>query len=228
MTVVAFIPARGESKRIPHKNLELLGDLPLIVYSIKAGLDANLVDLVVVSTDDSGIAQVAKKFGAKVQYPRPKELSDDVATIEGVILHSISELEHEGISPDIIVILQPTSPFRTGKHIDEAINKFISSKADTLTATTYVSEHPNYMWKPQGDRIIPFFSIEAQKTGRNQLPQLLIENGAIYIVSKEGFLKNGLYGKIIVPYLMSKIESVDIDEKIDLEWAKYLKTKNLI
>lgn len=225
MSVLAIIPARGQSKRLPNKNKRLLGGIPLIEYTIKAGLDAVMVDNIVVTTDDSEIALISQSLGVQVQYPRPAKLSEDDSPIEDVIKHSILLFETNGSHPDIIVLLQPTSPFRTAKHIDDAINLLITSQADTVTAVRRVVEHPYYMWKQNNDEIIPYYSIEKQFTSRNNLPSFYIENGSIYVIKKNIFIQYGLYGNRVMPYEMSQIESIDIDEAIDLDWTEFLMLK---
>ena len=225
MIVLAIIPARGQSKRIPHKNIIDLNGIPLIGYSIKAGLEATLVDQVLVTTDDKDIAKISKKLGAEVQFPRPAELSGDHDILEDVLRYIINTYDSE-YQPDIVILLQPTSPFRTAKHINEALDLFLKSGADTVTAVHRVSEHPYYLWKLNGDQIEPFYSFEEQKASRHILPPFYIENGSIYIIKKDVLLNDGLYGKRVIPYEMNLHDSIDIDDPIDLEWARFLLSKS--
>jgi CMP-N-acetylneuraminic acid synthetase len=220
--ILAVIPARGKSKRIPRKNLTLLGEKPLICYTIEAALGAGLVKNVVVTTDDLEIAETSKLYGAQVQYPRPEELSGDTSSSLDVLKHSVAFFEAGGSHPDIIVLLQPTSPFRTARHIDEAIKLLLETNADTVTAVRKVIEHPYYLWKTKGETIVPLYTYDHQTMGRNKLPSFYIENGSIYVTTRGSLFRFGLYGKTVVPYEMTMLESVDIDEPIDLTWAEFL------
>ena len=122
MSVLAIIPARGESKRIPRKNLARIGGVPLIAWSIKAALDSSLIDRVVVSTEDEEIAEVSKRFKAQVPFLRPEALATDNASIEEAVEWTIRELkETNRYHPTIVVCLFPTHPFRTPELIDRAI-----------------------------------------------------------------------------------------------------------
>ena len=121
MKVLSIIPARGGSKGIPLKNLVLLNQKPLLYYTVIASLKSKIINKTVVSTDNKKIGKVALKLGAEVVY-RPKKLATDTTALEPVIEHVLNYLNrHQNYTPDIIVILQNTSPLRTAKHIDEAL-----------------------------------------------------------------------------------------------------------
>lgn len=218
---MAIIPARGQSKRIPHKNIIDLNGTPLIGYTITAALKSKYIQRVIVTTDDERIAEISKTYGAEVQYPRPTELSGDHDNLENVLKYMVKSYAVD-FNADVLVLLQPTSPFRKTLHVDQAIELFINSGADTVTAVQKVSEHPYFMWKIYDGQLMPFYSLEDQKSSRHQLPQFFIENGSIYIVKKETLLKDGIYGKKVIPFEMNHFDSVDIDEPIDVEWAKFL------
>lgn len=225
-TYLAVIPARGESKRIPRKNLILLGGRPLIAYTIEAAQNSGRLTRTIVSTDDEEIALTAKTWGAEVPFLRPRELALDRSTILDVVVHTLEALEQSGSIIDAVVMLQPTSPFRTGQHIDECIELFELSGADTVTATSHAREHPYYAWSVAGDRMVPFFSLEKQMTPRQDLPPALIENGSIYVAKRLIIAENTIYGRKIVPYMMDWNSSVDIDTPEDMLWAEFLLTRS--
>lgn len=220
--VLAIIPARGKSKRLPRKNIALLEGKPLICYTIEAALNARFVSNIVVTTDDLEIAEISKSCGVQVQYPRPEELSGDISPSEDVLKHSVAAFEATGSHPDIIMLLQPTSPFRTASHIDAAIQLLLTTNVDTVVAVRRVIEHPYYLWKTRNKTIVPLYSYKHQMLGRNKLPMFYIENGSIYITTRASLFRVGLYGKLVVPYEMSMLESTDIDEPEDLLWAEFL------
>ncbi len=219
---LAVIPARGGSKRIPRKNLILLAGKPLIAYTVEAATSSRKLSRSIVSTDDDEIASVAKQFGAEVPFLRPAELAQDKSAVLDTINHALSHFERQGDRINAVVLLQPTSPFRTGKHIDEAIDLFESSGADTVTAVCNAREHPYYAWTVENGRLQPFFSLEKQMTARQDLPPAVMENGSIYVL-KRSLLKSGtLYGEKIFPFFMGRDASLDIDTTEELSIAEYL------
>ena len=131
-TILGLIPARGGSKGLPRKNIRPLLGKPLIAWTIEQALASEYLDRVVVSTDDEKIAEISRKYGAKVPFMRPKESAADEARRIDVVLHAIDWMEKNDNSYDLIMLLQPTSPLRTSEDIDKAIKLFISKKADSL------------------------------------------------------------------------------------------------
>jgi CMP-N,N'-diacetyllegionaminic acid synthase len=226
MNYYAIIPARGGSKRIPRKNLAPLGGKPLIAYTIEAARASKKLSRLIVSTDDEKIASVAKQFGVKVPFLRPVELAQDKSSVLDAINHALSHFERQGDRIDAVVLLQPTSPFRTGKHIDEAIDLFESSGADTVTAVCNAREHPYYSWIVANGRLQPFFSLEKQMMARQDLPPAFIENGSIYVIKRSIIAKKNIYGSKVVPYLMSAAIGIDVDTADDLQWAEFIMSKN--
>ena len=120
-TFLAIIPARGESKRLPRKNIMELAGKPLIAWTIEAALNSQFIDEVVVTTDNQEIAIVAQQYGANIPFLRPNKLASDTATTFDVVRHAIGHYRENGKIFDFIILLQPTSPLRTKDHIDEAI-----------------------------------------------------------------------------------------------------------
>jgi CMP-N-acetylneuraminic acid synthetase len=224
----AVIPARGGSKRLLQKNIKLLAGRPLIEYTIRAASDSKRISRIIVTTDDIEIANISRGFNIDILYPRPSELASDTASPIDVLKYVVNKIETDKTSIENVILLQPTSPFRTGRHIDAAIDLFSKSDADTLTSICKVKEHPFWLWKQDTDQIIPVFSMNHIRMDRHKLPQYYIENGAIYIVKKSTLFRQGLYGSNVIPYIMGDAESTDIDDILDIEWAELLISKNLV
>lgn len=224
LNYLAIIPAKGVSQRIPGKNLKLLAGKPLILYTIKAAQNAKKIDRIIVSTDDKKIASYSQLLGLKVPFLRPKKYARATSPVLETILYTVEEIERENIKIENIVLLQPTSPFRTAGQIDKAIKNFEKSKSDTLTSVCDCKEHPYYALKLKNNFLVPlsrkYFAVE-----RNKLPPMLIENGAI-IIFKRALLKlPKIYGKNIMPYIMDEQSSLDIDTMADWDYAQYLLDK---
>lgn len=221
---LGIIPARSGSKRIPGKNVvEFLGK-PLIAHTIETALSSRL-ERVVVSTDDDKIALIAKAFGAEVPVLRPARFAEDCSPVTEALLHMVEHFESAGEIVENVVLLQPTSPFRTAVHIDECIELFESSAADTLSTVYYAREHPYYTWTVEESYMVPFFTMEEQVLPRQKLPVALVENGAIYIVKRSVLKSGSIYGENIVPYVMSFEDSVDIDTPDDILLAEFINSK---
>jgi CMP-N,N'-diacetyllegionaminic acid synthase len=219
---LAIIPARSGSKRILRKNTVLLAGKPLIAYTIDAALQSLKLTRVIVSTDDLEIAEISQKYGAEIPFLRPSEFAQDQSSMSAVVSHALESLAKEAADMDGVVILQPTAPFRTGKHIDEAIDLFEKSLADTVTAVCLAEQHPFYAWTLSNGELAPFFSLKHQTISRNDLPSVFYENGAIYVINKAVLNSGTIYGEKIVAYPMKLSDSVDIDTPMDLLWAQFI------
>jgi len=214
--ILAIIPARGGSKGIPKKNIRLLDGKPLIAYSIEAALSSKTVDRVVLSTEDEEIAHIAQGYGAEV-IKRPMELASDIAPTEPTLEHVVTYLkETEGYQADIIVLLQPTSPLRNGRHIDEAVETFLNNEYDSLVS---VCPSHVFLWKMMGKRAYPSnFDFSNRPRRQDRAPEYQ-ENGAIFITNCSILMSshNRLGGKIGL-YIMPKENSWEIDSEDDF-WS---------
>lgn len=224
MSVIAIIPARGGSKGIPRKNLAPIVGRPLIGYAIKAAQDACCIDRVLVSTDDSEIAQVAKTLGAEVPFIRPADLASDAAPMLSVLQHMLHWLEARGEMVEAIVLLQPTSPMRTCIHIDEAVALFRSTVASSVVSVVEIPHQFNpvsVMALSDHGFLEPFLGDGVVATRRQDKPKAYARNGPAVLVCHPDTLHKGeLYGQHCVPYLMSESDSIDIDEPRDLVLAE--------
>jgi CMP-N,N'-diacetyllegionaminic acid synthase len=224
MSIVAVIPARGGSKGIPRKNLVRIAGRPLIAYAIEAARNAASVDRVLISTDDSEIADVARELGAEVPFLRPPELAADAAPMLGVLTHALAWLESQGEAVEGLVLLQPTSPLRTARHIEEAIALFRSAPASSVVSVVEVPHRFNpvsVMKLSAQGTLSPFLGDQVIATRRQDKPQAYARNGPVMLVCHPDSLRSGeLYGASCLPYLMSEEDSLDIDSPQDLLLAE--------
>ena len=225
--ILAIIPARQGSKRIPQKNMRLLNNKPLIYYTILAAMKSKMITDTVVSTDSPKILKFAKKF-KKIYVPflRPSKLSGDNVETHPVIKHAIIEMEKiKNITYDLIILLQPTCPLRTYHDIDQSIKIYNKSKADSVISIVSVGpNHPLRMKKIKNNgRLINFMPkfLEENMKPIQKLPAVYIRNGAIYLSTRYQIItKNSLVGKKVFPYIMSEDRSVNIDTFDDLLLAR--------
>ncbi len=221
---LAIIPARGGSKGIPLKNIVPLGGKPLIAHTIEAAKMASSIQRVVVSTESQEIAQVARQYGAEVPFLRPAELARDDTPTLPVIQHVLAELQaSEGIKPEIIVLLQPTSPLRSAEDIDRAVKQLEETGADSVVSLCVAQHHPAWMKRVDGDRVLPFLENAPEYTRRQDMPTVYRLNGAIYVTRRRILLEqNRILGPDTRALIMDAESSVDIDTPFDLKLASLI------
>jgi len=225
-TFLAIIPARGGSKRLPRKNVLDLCGKPLIAWSIEAGLKSHYIDKVVVTSDDDEILDISKKYGADT-IKRPDELASDTSTTFDAIKHTIDNLN----SYDYVVLLQPTSPLRDEKHIDEAIEFLEKKKAEAIVSVCEMEHSP--LWSNTLDDSLSmkgFLRDEVLNKRSQDLEKYYRLNGAIYICKIKKLLeeKSFFFKGDIFAYVMDRKSSIDIDEEIDYELAKIIKESKYV
>jgi len=227
MEILAIIPARGGSKRIPRKNIKNFAGQTLLSYSASAALGSKMLSRTILTTDDKEIRKIGLELGIEAPFLRPGNLAQDDTPSLPVIFHAVQTLEDlEGYSPDIVVILQTTSPLRTSQHIDDALKTFLNSDADSLVSVTEVPHNMNpysVMQLQEDGAIRPFLEYDENDNLRQKKPVFYARNGAaIYICTYQCLMqKNSLYGDKIVPFFMSKETSFDLDDEIDWKIAQY-------
>jgi CMP-N-acetylneuraminic acid synthetase len=229
MKILGVIPARGGSKGVYKKNIKLLNGKPLIAYTIEAAIDSNLTK-VVVSTDDQEIAAVAKSYGAEVPFIRPDHLATDSAKSMPVILHALKFVEQlDEEKYDAVLMLQPTTPFRTTKDINEAIAILESTNADSVISVVDVEgHHPARMkFLDNGKLIDPPFCESYENQPRQELQAMYIRNGAIYLTKRDTLLNNSFKGNDCIALIMPASRSVNIDTELDFEYAEFLAAKQV-
>lgn len=222
--LLILIPARGGSKGIPRKNMALLGGKPLIEYTIRAAIAANLPGRMCLSTDDEEIRNFGLGFPLlEAPFLRPEELAQDDSGTIPVIFHALDWYEkNEDFFPDYLLLLQPTCPFRKQDDIIKAYNQIISAGANSLTSVNLVRDHPcEYIMKSENS--FKYVLPPPVKPGRQNFPEVFFINGAIYI-SKVSFIKKKgmLLDNTSQLYVMDQRNSIDIDMPSDLDYANWL------
>jgi CMP-N-acetylneuraminic acid synthetase len=219
-TFLAVIPARGGSKRLPRKNVLDLNGKPLIAYSIEAGLKSKYIDKVIVTSDDDEILEIAKKYKSNT-IKRSAKLASDTATTFDTVKHVIDNCEEY----NYIILLQPTSPLRDDKNIDQAIELLDSKKADAVVSVCEMCHSP--LWANTLDNSLSmkgFLRDELVNKRSQDLEKNYIVNGAIYICKTNKFLKEESFflKDNIFAYQMNRKESIDIDDEMDFKIAQAL------
>src|SRR3989338_1519874 len=228
MKIFAFIPARAGSTRTPSKNIKLLNSRPLISYTIAAAKKSKHINRIVVSTDSQEIANISKEYGAEIPFLRPSEISQFDSTELQFFEHVLNWLwKNEKYKPDLIVLLYPTSPFRTSNSIDKAIETILKHpEADSLRSVRLCSEHPYKMWVEDNNYIKPFVDDKNSNThtlSYKCLPTIYIQNASIYITRPSTIKdKKSSVGDIVVPFVMNEIESIDINTPLDFDFAEMI------
>lgn len=221
---VGLITARGGSKGIPGKNLKLLGGKPLIAWTVEAARTSRGLRRVIMSTDDQGIADVARKHGAEVPFLRPAELAREDSTHVSVVEHALNWLDqHERDRPAYIMLLQPTSPLRTAADIDQALEIAETRNADAVVSICEATTHP-FLTRAIGEDglmrdVVTSHGLDDLR--RQNLPPAYVLNGAIYLIRREVFLsQHTFHPRRTYPCLMPHERSIDIDTPWDLKVAE--------
>lgn len=223
--VLAIIPARGGSKRLPGKNIKQLGGKPLISYAITAALESAYVDTVMVTTDDAAIAAVAKACGAEVPFMRPAELASDTAPTLPVMQHAVHFYEAQGKHFDVIVLIQPTVPGVLSQDVDAAITKLFATGANSCVTICEIIDRPEWMYRINGERMTPY--VETAATRSQDMPELYRLNGAVYVTQRGVLMEKGkIYDNNDCTYVvMPRERSTDIDTELDFVIAETLAIK---
>jgi len=227
--MLAVILARGGSKGIPRKNIALLKGRPLIAYTIDAALAATCLERIVVSTDDSEIAAVSCGLGAEVLM-RPSELARDETSTLSVLQHVVAQLAVTGYRPDAVMTLQPTSPLRTSKHINEAAQMFASDAlADSLVSCINVPHffHPHSVMRLTAEGYLEPFFDHPQPGRRQDKEPVFARNGAAIYITRTECLDEFIFGGRLIPYMMHEAASLDIDGPADMTVAEGLLAEQL-
>lgn len=235
MRILGLIPARGGSKGIPRKNIKLLNGKPLLYYTITAAKDSSEIFKLILSSDDDEIIQIAKKYNLEVPFKRPSKFAKDSTASIDVVIHALNYYENLNEKFDAVCLLQPTSPFKSGQFIDDAIRKFITNDADSLISVQKVPDKYNPHWTFLSDKseILKIATGDDQIIARRQdLPETYHRDGIIYITKTEVIQnKKSLYGDKITfiispPEFYTNIDTIE-DWKLAEQKAKKIKIKNL-
>lgn len=229
--LLAVIPARGGSKRVPQKNIKLLGNKPLVAWTIDAAKNTSSIDEILVSTDSQEILEICKLHGYSNNYIRPENLATDTTNQFLVIKHAIEYFFNHGIEFTNVVLLQPTSPFRTGQLIDQAYQEFKKKKYDALISVS-LSDTPK-QWTnflPADNSLSNFIEEDYVGMQSQELGKTYKFDGALYFYNVKRLLeeKKLIFKNNIHAYILDGHESLDIDNQIDLDFANFLiKSKNV-
>lgn len=229
MRILALIPARGGSKRLPGKNIKLLGGRPLISWSICAAQKSGCCADVMVSTDDHSIEKIARDYGAVVPWLRPAHLSTDTASSVDVAIHALNSYEAETGPVDGVLLLQPTSPFRTAESIRLAVKKFGEEAGRVpFVSVSPASSHPAWCFRLTESGMSPFLAYEGSRS--QDLEPAWVLNGSIYIISPERLRSERTFvtpdTKPIIITEMS--EAIDIDDQYDWIYAESVLKAGLV
>lgn len=224
MNILGVIPARGGSQSIPRKNLVLVAGRPLLAYTCEAALQSKRLTRCILSTDDPEIADVGRAWGIEVPFLRPAALARDETAMADVLRHAVECAVKPGhCAPDLVVLLQPTSPLRRAEHIDAAVDLLIESGADSVVSVVQVPHqfNPVSLMRIEGGKLVPFLP-EPLILRRQDKPRLYARNGPAVLVVRRSVVEMGqLYGAIVRPLEMDLAESVDIDDANDLALAEF-------
>jgi len=221
MRFLAVIPARSGSKGVPKKNIKLLGGKPLIHYTIEAAMEVFEESDICVSSDGQDIIDVAAQTGLNIPFKRPRDLARDNSGSHEVLLHALEYYERNGHSYDAIVMLQPTSPLRTSRHILEALDLF-SLDVDMVVSVTETKSNPYYVLYEENNKGYLNKSKKGNYLRRQDCPKVWEFNGAVYVINVNSIRENwiGGYSKII-KYVMDEFSSIDIDTEFDFTFAEH-------
>ena len=229
MKTLFLIPARGGSKGVPHKNIKLLGGKPLICYAIDTARNLSDDVDICVSTDDDQIIKVVKEYGLNVPFKRPDFLATDYASSEDVIKHALEFYKTNSVNYDVIVLLQPTSPFRDTDDIKKCVEKYKSGQYDMIVSVKLATTNPYYnCFEDDGygflKRTISNFSFYR----RQDAPDVYEYSGAVYVINSKSVLQMAMKDFTKVGFcVMDEIHSFDIDTPFDWKMAELLFKENI-
>ena len=223
MRILALITARGGSKRLPGKNIRLLGGKPLIVWSIDVAKDIPEICDILVSTDEQAIAAVSKDFGALVPWLRPAEFATDSASSVDVALHALDWYEAHKGKVDGLLLLQPTSPFRTRKSVCEGIRLFVKNDRKAVLGVSPTHAHPMWTLKMEGNFLLPYMQEHGFDMRSQDLPLTYVVNGSFYIISPDELREcRSFMPACMLPLIsLDQKESLDIDTQSDWNMAEF-------
>jgi N-acylneuraminate cytidylyltransferase len=227
--IVALIPARAGSKRVPDKNIRPLAGHPLIAYTIAAALGSGVFKDVIVSTESEHYAEIAKYYGAQVPFLRPAELAGDQSPDFEWLQYTLSRLQETGRSYDCFSILRPTSPFRMPTTIQRAWQEFSTQRGiDSLRAVEKCSQHPGKMWVVRGNRMMPLLPLgPAEQPWHSSqypsLPEVYVQNASLEIArTRVIFEEKTIAGNVLMPFFTKSFEGFDVNSQYDWNLAEHL------
>lgn len=226
-SIVALIPARAGSKRVPDKNIRMLGGHPLLAFSIAAAVDSGVFAAVIVSTDSEDYRDVAKHYGAESPYLRPAEIAGDLSPDIEWVDYTLKHLRADGRTFDCFSILRPTSPFRSAATIARAWQEFLSEDGvDSLRAVEKCKQHPGKMWVVRGSRMVPLLPLSPAEqpwhsSQYQSLPEVYVQNASLEIAwSRVVFEGRTIAGSVQMPFFTEGHEGFDVNHPADWRLAE--------
>jgi CMP-N,N'-diacetyllegionaminic acid synthase len=223
--VLGIVPARGGSKGVPGKNVRPLAGHTLLEYTARAARESGVLDRVILSTDAPSIADAGRLAGLEVPFMRPAALAADDTPMLPVVQHALDALARAGWSPDIVVLLQPTSPLRQAAHIRDAVTTLRETKSDSVVTVVEVPRHlsPDYVMRIDEGRLQPFLPEGARLTRRQDARRAYSRDGTVYAFWRATIVKHGgIYGDDCRPLVIEPHESLSIDSPADWDAAERL------
>ena len=227
MKKLVIIPARAGSKRLPNKNIKLLNGDPLIMHSVNTARSLFEDSEICISTECTEIKKIVEKSGLKVPFLRPIELAKDDSTSEDVLIHALNWYQKHLYQPDIIILLQPTSPFRKTKHINDIMKKF-TDKIDMVVSVKETKSNPYFNLYEENDNGFLKKTKNNNYTRFQDCPKVWELNGSVYAINPTSLKNKGFsnFDKIIKYEIKEPIYSLDIDTAHDWELARYFSLNN--
>jgi CMP-N,N'-diacetyllegionaminic acid synthase len=225
MNVLGLVPARGGSKRVPRKNVRLLGGVPVVVRTLEAARGAQCLRRVLVTSDDDEVLALASAIDPACALRRPAELSTDAAPAIDYVRHAIAWCERQG-GPriDVVVVVQPSSPLTLPADIDATVALLEKTGADTAVTVMQLDHaiHPVKLKTLAGDRLLPYFEEERGRMATAQLPVLYVRNCAVYATRRRVIDAGQIIGPDCRGHVMPRERSVDINDELDFRFAEFL------
>ncbi len=223
--ILVIVPARGGSKRIPNKNLRVFNGKSLVTRAMDNAVNANLVDTVILSSDDTNILAEADHYKGVIKIKRPSEIAQDRSKAIEFVKHaliSLSSLGHPDY--DIIVIVQPTSPLTLPMDIDKTIKMLIEFDADSAVTVMKLDHaiHPLKLKVLRKNLLLPYLEAEEGRMAEHEIPPLYVRNGSVYASKKHVFNAGKIIGNVCYGYVMPRERSIDINDEMDFRYAKFL------
>jgi len=221
--ILGIVPARAGSKGVPGKNISLLAGRPLLDYTVRAAHESGVIDRLILSTDSEEIADIGRTCGLEVPFLRPADLAADDSPMLSVVEHALKTLERSGWHPQVIIVLQPTSPLRRPDHISDAVRLLRDTNADSVASVIELPLHmsPDYVMKINEGHLKPFLAHGSKITRRQDARLAYVRDGTVYAFWRRTIVEqHSLYGQDCKPLVLPSSESITIDTFEDLAEAE--------
>lgn len=224
MRILGIVPARAGSKRIPGKNLRLLGGKTLVERAIELGLASASISTLCVTSDDREVLAIARRFPSVVSIERPSDLATDEAPAIGYVRHALAVAERYGDEYEAIAILQPSSPLTRPEDVEGTLEVLVRSGAESAVSVVKLghSIHPAKLKVLSGDRLVPYLEAERGRMAEHELPEVYVRNCAVYSSLRRLIEAGRILGEDCRAFIMPAERSVDINNEIDLQFAQFL------